>query len=173
MITIICGTNRHKSYSESVSQVLASKLTQEGQDVQVLALHQLPENFLSSDLYDHRSQEFKALIDQFVLNVEKFIFVAPEYNGSYPGVLKVFLDAIPPKTWMDKKALIVGVSDGRAGNIRGQEHLTAVLQHLKLFVHYNQPKLSSIESIMNESRDDFDERTSSQIEKFLRHTINF
>lgn len=173
MITIISGTNRKDSFTESVSHVLASFLLQKGENAQVLALHQLPADFLFSDLYDHRTEEFNSILDQFVKPVDKFIFVAPEYNGSYPGVLKVFLEAMSPKTWTDKKALIVGVSDGHAGNLRGQEHLTGVLHYLKMHVHYNKPKLSSIERIMNESRDGFDERTTSQLDKFIQQAIAF
>jgi NAD(P)H-dependent FMN reductase len=146
---------------------------QKGIDAQVLSLAQLPTDFLFSDLYNHRSEAFEAILSEFVNPVDKFIFVVPEYNGSYPGVLKVFLESMPPKTWMDKKALIVGVSDGHAGNLRGQEHLTGVLHYLKMHVHYNKPKLSSIEKLMNENRDGFDERTTSLIDKFLQQTINF
>lgn len=173
MITIISGTNRKDSFTESVSHVLAAGLQQKGHDAQVLALHRLPSDFLFSDLYNHRSEEFNSILNEFVFPVDKFIFVAPEYNGSYPGVLKVFLESMPPKSWMDKKALIVGVSDGHAGNLRGQDHLTGVLHYLKMHVHYNKPKLSSIEKIMNESRDGFDERTTSQIEKFIQQVIAF
>jgi chromate reductase, NAD(P)H dehydrogenase (quinone) len=173
MITIISGTNRKDSFTESVSHVLANYLLEKGQNAQVLALHQLPSDFLFSDLYDHRTEEFNSILDQFVKPVDKFIFVAPEYNGSYPGVLKVFLEAMSPKTWTDKKALIVGVSDGHAGNLRGQEHLTGVLHYLKMHVHYNKPKLSSIEKIMNENRDGFDERTTSQLDKFIQQVIAF
>jgi len=94
-------------------------------------------------------------------------------NQYYPGLLKTFLDGIPPKIWTDKKALIVGVSDGRAGNLRGQEQLTGVLHHLKMNVHYDKPKLSAVETLMNEARDSFDERTTSLLNRFLNHAIHF
>jgi NAD(P)H-dependent FMN reductase len=70
--------------------------------------------------------------------------VIPEYNGSYPGVLKLFIDASPVKSFWNKHASIVGLSDGHAGNSRGQDHLTGVLHYLKMHVHYHKPKLSGI-----------------------------
>ena len=39
---------------------------------------------------------------------------------------------------------MIGLSDGHAGNLRGQDHLTGVLHYLKMHVHYHKPKLSNI-----------------------------
>ncbi|MDZ4750434.1 MAG: NADPH-dependent FMN reductase [Flavobacteriales bacterium] len=173
MITLISSTNRPDSYSESVSRALSSMLSQMGQANDVLSLTDLPSDFISTDLNGQRSDKVKSILDRYIQDVDKFIFVIPEYNGSYPGLLKTFLDGIPPKLWTDKKALIVGVSDGRAGNLRGQEQLTGVLHHLKMNVHYDKPKLSAVETLMNEARDSFDERTTSLLNRFLNHAIHF
>src|SRR5690606_19694238 len=97
-----------------------------------------------------KTESYQKLINWFVTNNHKFIFVVPEYNGSFPGILKLFLDSIPTKFWADKKACLVGVSDGRAGNLRGMEHLTGILQYLKMHVFYNKLPISLINKVMNE-----------------------
>lgn len=159
MITIISGTNRPDSYTEAVALHYSSVLEQLGLECQLLYLKDLPHSFAFDDLYGKRTEAMQSIISQFIEPVHKFVFVMPEYNGSFPGVLKTFIDAVPPKLWKDKKAAIVGVSSGRAGNLRGQEHLTGILHYLKLHVHYNKPKISGVDHLMDGSKKLTDEST--------------
>jgi chromate reductase, NAD(P)H dehydrogenase (quinone) len=159
MITIVSGTNRSDSYTEAVARLYHEILSASGEEVQMLSLRELPGNLLESDLYGKRSPELQTIMDKFIVPVNKFVFVVPEYNGSFPGVLKLFIDAVPPRLWKDKKAAIIGVSSGRAGNLRGQEHLTGIFHYLKMHVHYNKPKLSGIEGLMDDQRRIIDEAT--------------
>jgi NAD(P)H-dependent FMN reductase len=46
--------------------------------------------------------------------------------------------------WWYKKAMLVGVADGRAGNLRGLDHMTNILHYLKMHVLYNKLPLSRI-----------------------------
>lgn len=159
MITIISGTNRPDSYTEAVANHYLTVLEQLGLECQLLNLKDLPHSFAFDDLYGKRTEAMQSIISQFIEPVHKFVFVMPEYNGSFPGVLKTFIDAVPPKLWKDKKAAIVGVSSGRAGNLRGQEHLTGILHYLKLHVHYNKPKISGVEHLMDINKKLTDEST--------------
>lgn len=152
MITVISGTNRTDSYTEAVAGLYAELLTALNQPAQVLSLRDLPTNVAFEDVFGARTPEMQAVVDRYIASVDKFVFVVPEYNGSFPGILKVFIDALPPRLWRDKKAAIVGVSSGRAGNLRGQEHLTGIMHYLKMHVHYNKPKLSGIEGLMDDKR---------------------
>ena len=62
------------------------------------------------------------------------IFVTPEYNRSFPGVLKNAIDhASRPygqSAWRGKPAGIVGVSPGPLGTAMAQQHLRNVLSAL-------------------------------------------
>lgn len=167
-ITIISGTNRPGSASLAVSETYRSMLADLGLTAKLLSLESLPVSFLQTDLYGPRSAEMQALIDTYITPSDTLVFVIPEYNGSYPGVLKMFLDAIPPRLLKDKKAGIIGVSDGAAGNLRGQEHLTGVLHYLKMHVHYAKPKLSSVEKLLNGNRRISDEKTNMQLADHAR-----
>jgi NAD(P)H-dependent FMN reductase len=86
--------------------------------------------------------------DQYLIKAEKLIFVSPEYNGSFPGSLKHFLDVFSVReykpTFSGKKAALIGVAGGRAGNLRGMDHLTGVLMHVGTSVYPNRLPLSSI-----------------------------
>lgn len=58
-----------------------------------------------------------------------FIFVVPEYNHSYPGELKILLDAAFEE-YFDKPVMLVGVSGGSFGGSRVVEHIKPTLIEL-------------------------------------------
>ena len=119
--------------------------------MQFLDFRNLPKTLFFEESFGTKSESYQALINEFVTANHKFIFVVPEYNGSFPGILKTFLDSIHPRDWANKKACLVGVSDGRAGNLRGMEHLVGVLQYLKMHVYHNKLPISLINKVMNEA----------------------
>ncbi|MCA0429243.1 MAG: NAD(P)H-dependent oxidoreductase [Bacteroidetes bacterium] len=146
-VVLIFATNRANSYTKKVGNIYTKILTDKNVNTILIDLYEISQttNLLSNELYGERSEYFQKIISEKLIPNSKLIFVVPEYNGSYPGILKVFLDAIHPSTWTNKKALLVGVSSGRAGNLRGMEHLTGVLNYLKLFIHHNKLPISQIE----------------------------
>lgn len=172
MITIISSTNRNNARSEAVAQHYFQILQEKGVESKFFSLGSLPANFFHPEMYKIISPEMQAIVDEFVIPSDTFVFIIPEYNGSYPGILKTFLDTIPPKFFREKKAGIIGVSDGHAGNLRGEEHLTGVLHYLRLMVHYAQPKLSDIDKMLDENGRVVDERAirllNDHAEKMMR-----
>lgn len=100
----------------------------------------------------HRNAAFKKIENEILFPTDKFIFITPEYNGTFPGVLKAMIDTSEiKKAWYGKKALLTGVSTGRAGNLRGMDHLSACLHYLKMNVHYNKLPISVIDKVMNKN----------------------
>lgn len=148
-ITIISATNRVDSNTEKVATYYKSALKSKGVDVELFSLKDLPESVLHTDMYGKRSEDFQKIIDTYVDKQSKFIFISPEYNGSFAGVLKVFLDAVPPRIWTENKACLVGVSTGRAGNLRGMEHLTNILNYLKINVYHNKLPISRVDTLLD------------------------
>jgi NAD(P)H-dependent FMN reductase len=113
------------------------------------------------------------LLKDFILPAQKFVFIAPEYNGSFPGILKVFLDAIPPEMNRGKKSALIGVSSGRAGNLRGMDHLTGILNYLGMHVHPNKLPISSVLSLMDAEGNFRDEITKTVLEKHAIDTVSY
>jgi len=57
--------------------------------------------------------------------------VLPEYNGSYPGVLKYFIDMLKfPESFENKPAAFVGVANGQWGALRAVEQQSKKLDVL-------------------------------------------
>ncbi|MHA4896892.1 NADPH-dependent FMN reductase [Pedobacter sp. PWIIR3] len=134
MLTIISGTNRAGSNTLKVAKYYQKTLATKGLDSSILNLEDLPDNLLATDLYGKRSKEFASILNR-VAETTKFLFIIPEYNGSFPGVLKLFIDACDfPESFYNKKAALVGVSSGKYGNIRGIDHFGGVCSYLHLHV---------------------------------------
>ena len=172
-ITIISATNRQDSNTEKVANYYLSVLKSKGVEVDLFSLKSLPESFLHSDLFGKRSPDFQKFIDLHIVHQTKFIFIVPEYNGSFAGILKVFLDAISPAVWTDNKACLVGVSTGRAGNLRGLEHLTNILNYLKLNVYHNKLPISRVDTLLDADGNLTDVETQKVIDAQLEGFLKF
>lgn len=115
-----------------------------------------------------------ALEQRYFIPSEKFIFIMPEYNGSFPGILKLMIDNSDiRKCWWYKKALLVGVADGRGGNLRGIEHMTNILHYLRMHVHYNKLPLSRINEEMDLEGNLLKPGTQKAIEIQLDEFLNY
>lgn len=98
----------------------------------------------------------------------------PEYNASFPGILKVMMDnSNIKKCWWYKKAMLVGVSDGRAGNLRGIEHMTSILHYMKVHVLYNKVLLSKVNDEIDANGNLKNTATARLIEQQIDEFINF
>src|SRR5665213_508602 len=125
------------------------RLLEKGLDAGLFSLMQLPPGLIATDLYGKRSEAFKP-IQEIITRTEKFLFVIPEYNGSFPGVLKVFIDACSfPESFYEKKAALVGVSSGKYGNIRGIDHFTGICNYVHLHIMPLKIHIANIKSELN------------------------
>lgn len=173
MVTIIASTNRLNSSTLKVSRYYQARLKEKGLETNLLSLLDLPADFINTDLYGKRSEAFKP-IQEMIHQTEKFLFVIPEYNGSFPGVLKVFIDACDfPHSFYDKKAALVGLSSGKYGNIRGIDHFNGVCGYVHLNVMPLRIHLANIRQELNAEDQlflpDTVKFTNEQIEKFAKY----
>ena len=173
MITVISGTNRENSETLKVAKIYQDILSEMGQENQLLDLQELSGINFHSGMYAKHEDQIKELYNKYVKPVDRFVFVVPEYNGSYPGVVKLFLDLTPPVNFNKSKAALVGVSSGRAGNLRGMEHLTGVLNYLKVSVLFAKPKLSGIEGLLDENGAFVNERNMKQLAEHAELFVQF
>jgi chromate reductase len=163
MYTIISGTNRMGSHTEKVAEEYKRILKNKNIDANIFSLKGLDTL--------HRSEGILKAETEILIPTEKFIFIIPEYNGSYPGVLKAMIDNSDiRKVWNFKKALLTGVATGRAGNLRGMDHLSDTLHYMKMNVFYNKLPISVIDKVMNNEgrlNDETINVVNKQIDEFL------
>lgn len=171
MITIISGTNRIGSNTLKIAKYYQKQLIKKGLEINLLNLQDLPEKLISSDLYGPRSVGFEK-IQEVVSRTTKFLFIIPEYNGSFPGVLKTFIDACDfPNSFYDKKACLVGISSGKYGNVRGIEHFNGVCAYLHMQIMPLRLHIADIKNELNANdelyKEDTLKFTDQQMEKFV------
>ena len=175
MICLILGTNRAENRSSVVTDYIQQRLENLSVAHNYVDLSTFKTDILADHMYKS-DQQFKLVSeiqDNFLKPAQKLWFVTPEYNGSFPGVLKVFIDAVSVRDYKDtfsrKKACLTGVATGRAGNLRGMDHLSDILNHLGVVVLPNKLPISGIDKLM--SADGLDDLTTAalnqQIDSFL------
>jgi chromate reductase, NAD(P)H dehydrogenase (quinone) len=166
MITIISGTNRPGSNSKKVAQEYKRFLAKKNIESKLLSLDE--------HIVFERDEAFEKMEAEFLKAADRFIIISPEYHGSYPGVLKMLMDNSDVKNvWWNKKVLLTGVSTGRAGNLRGMEHLTGSLLHMKMTVHPNRLPISIVDKLMNEENRFTDAAVINAIQSQLEEFLSF
>ena len=156
MITIVIGTNREYALSKMISRIYLDLLIGLGQESHIIDLMDLPEDFAFSALYDKagKNDQFN-IYRQKMLETEKFVFIVPEYNGSFPGVLKTFIDGLLfPETFNNKKCALVGISSGVLGAGMALSHLTDIFNYCGMNVLALKPKLANIQDNVDMDKDE-------------------
>ncbi len=123
-------------------------LSDRGINSETIDLVDLPDDFIASALYKKAgTNDAFNPIRQKMLDAEKYVFFVPEYNGSFPGILKTFIDGLKyPQTFKGKKCALVGISSGVQGAVLAMSHLTDIFNYSKMHVLAEKPKLLHIEN---------------------------
>lgn len=173
MITIISGTNRKFSKTLIVSKAYQEILTGLGMASELFSMEQLPATISQTYLSDPKDAEFDQLIEKYIRSTDKFVVLIPEYQATFPGIFKLFLDGIQPKDVAGKKIALVGISSGRGGNLRGLDHLTSALHYLDMHVYPNKLPISRIRELVDAEYKLSDEGTlealKRQAEGFIKY----
>lgn len=172
MITVICATHRPKNQTQQVVKKYTEILKELGEETKVFELDDLPEGFLNQNSFSNKDHGLDDIIAEKLLPAEKLVVISPEYNGSYPGLFKAFIDIVSPSIWRGKKVALVGVASGRAGNLRGMDHLTDVFHHLRSEVFSLKVPISRLDSLMNNG-ELADEATLKVLQNQAREFLNF
>lgn len=167
MYLIISGTNRVGSTTLKVAKEYQRLLGERSVQAELLSLEGV--NLLTRDA------NFMKIENELIIPNHNYIIISPEYNGSFPGALKLLFDTGKSHSlWWHKKAMLAGVSTGRAGNLRGMDHLAGVLNHVKVTVLPNQLPISMVDRLMDEDGHFTDAGTlkaiNQQLDEFIKWT---
>jgi len=126
-IFIISGTNRPISYTLRMSRLVESQYRQAGVNAELFSLADLPAEIYSPAAYTQKPAAFTE-VQEKILAAAGLHIVTPEYNGSFPGVLKHFIDMLKfSETFNQKPIAFVGVANGQWGGLRAVEQLQMVV----------------------------------------------
>lgn len=134
-IVVVCGTNREGALSRLLAQEIAASYKQLDQSVDLLDMNELPPEALQPNAYKDQPANVKALVDRF-LKSDGAVFVVPEYNGSFPGVLKLFVDMLPyPEGFDSRPCALVGLAAGQFKGLRAVEHFQQVAGYRNAYIY--------------------------------------
>jgi chromate reductase len=151
MITVISGTNRTNSKTRRVADLVHEALETRGEQAVLLDLAELPIEIFSGSAYATKPESF-ARFQKTVLSTDGVLTVVPEYNGSFPGVLKYFIDMLRfPESLYEKPAAFVGISSGRWGGVRAVEQLEMIFQYRQAHLFGRRCFIPNIKEILDDT----------------------
>jgi len=134
VIALIAGTNRPESNTRKVVALLEAVYADLKVPVHVIDLAGLPAEIFSPTSYAAKPKAFQPFTDA-ILQSSGLHLVTPEYNGSFPGVLKYFIDMLKfPESFQHRPACFVGLSAGAWGALRAVEHLQQIFGYRNAFL---------------------------------------
>jgi chromate reductase len=176
-ILILCGTNRPNSYALKVARVLERKYEQAGAASELLKLEDLPPEVFAGSVYANKPPAMVELQAR-VLAAAGLHVVTPEYNGSFPGILKYFIDLLKfPESLEQKPVAYVGESSGLWGGLRAVEQLQMVFGYrhahsypVRVFI----PGVTKVfDAAGNLTDAALEERIGQQVRGFLQYVERF
>lgn len=127
-ILIIAGTNRPGSNALKLARILEGHYRSQNTPIEIFSLAELPAEVFDPSSYAHKPAAFVP-IQHRILHAGGLHIVTPEYNGSFPGVLKYFIDMLKfPETFESKPVAFVG-EGGMWGGLRPVEHLMQIFSY--------------------------------------------
>ena len=145
-LLVFAGSTRQQSYNRRLAAVVARMARQHGAEVTHLELAEFDVPMYNADLEAGGTPPDVMRLKQIAWEHPAWIICAPEYNASYPALLKNTLDWIssPVKSdpaWSDAfrstRGKVVGMlsaSPGALGGLRSQSHLAPLLLNLQCWL---------------------------------------
>src|SRR3954466_14385656 len=145
-LLVFAGSTRQGSYNRKLATATATLAAANGAEVTHIELGDFDVPMYNADLEAKGTPPDVLRLKQLTFDHPAWIICAPEYNASYPALLKNTLDWIssPVKSdpaWTDgfksSRGKVVGMlsaSPGALGGLRSQSHLAPLLLNLHCWV---------------------------------------
>lgn len=165
-IPVILGTARQGRESERAARFVFDQTKKRaGVETEFIDVRSLPMK-LDDAGEQMKDLKFSATIDR----CDGLIIVTPEYNHSFPGLLKHALDMCL-KEYIHKAVGICGVSAGPMGGSRVIESLLPVMRELGLVTIFEDVNFGKIGGLFDERGNLLDENFVRRVDSFLNELI--
>ena len=165
-IPVILGTTRKGRMSEHAARFMVGQMEKRnGVKTELIDICKLPMPLddAGEGIKDPGFSEKMAIADALVI-------VTPEYNHSFPGLLKHILDSCL-KEYVHKATGIVGVSAGPFGGIRAIQDFLPVIRELGLVNIFWDVNFGNVSSVFDQSGNLLDQAFVGRADKFLNELI--
>ncbi len=162
-IPVILGTTRKGRSSAHAARFLVEQINKrEGLVTEFIDLAQLPMPM------DDAGEAIKDAAFSAKMNAaDALVIVTPEYNHSFPGLLKHVLDSCL-KEYIHKAVGVASVSAGSFGGTRVIENLLPVFRELGLVAIFWDVNFGSVNKVFDQSGQLLDQAFLRRTDKFLK-----
>ena len=165
-IPVILGTARKGRMSEHAARFMVAQIEKRnGVKTDLIDISKLPMPV------DDAGEGIKdPLFSEKIAMADGLVIVTPEYNHSFPGLLKHILDSCL-KEYIHKAAGIVGVSAGPFGGVRAIQDFLPVIRELGLVNIFWDVNFGNVSKVFDESGKLLDEAFEARADKFLNELV--
>jgi NAD(P)H-dependent FMN reductase len=165
-IPVLLGTTRKGRMSVYAARFMLQQIERRGDSVTELidiSAMPMPTDDAGEEIKD------KAFSDKMA-RADGLVIVTPEYNHSFPGLLKHVLDSCL-KEYIHKAAGIVGVSAGPFGGVRVIQDFLPVIRELGLVNIFWDVNCGSVANVFDASGKLLDDAFIKRADKFLDELV--
>ena len=182
-LLVFAGSTRQLSYNRRLAKVVAGMARAAGADVTHLELGDYDVPMYNADLEARGTPADVMKLKQTFYDHPAWIICTPEYNASYPALVKNTLDWLssPVKSdpvWNDdfrfSRGKVVGVlsaSPGALGGLRSQSHLVPLLLNLKCWVAPQNFALSRAGTAFNDQGELVDDASKGKVKAVIDQVL--
>ena len=165
-IPVILGTTRRGRMSAHAARFMVQQIEKrQGITTELLDLTSLP-----LPVGDAGDRIKDPLFAEKMELADALVIVTPEYNHSFPGLLKHILDSCL-KEYIHKAAGIVGVSAGPFGGVRAIQDFLPVIRELGLVNIFWDVNFGNIANVFGDSGKLLDQAFVKRADKFLNELV--
>lgn len=166
-IHILSATDRPNSNALKVAGY-ANQFLSKNASTQIFSLKDFPLEDVVGGKYHDKPSSVEAFNNEF-LDADGFVFVIPEYNGGFPGILKLFYDYLPfPEAFSKTPVCLIGEAAGAFGALRPVEQFSQLLIYRQAHIF---PERMFIQRV-NDSFDEEEGLTSEKMQKLWEKQLN-
>jgi NAD(P)H-dependent FMN reductase len=174
MIQVLVGTNRTGSRSEQFAQNICKKLKANGADAEVMNLSEIDWSEMNHHTYG--SDAVPPSVKKMMLKInasDGLYIVCPEYNGSFPGALKMFIDYWDFPASFEKRPVCFTGMGGIFGGLRPVEHLQQVFGYRNSFIFPERVFLRNVWEVMTKEGEVADDLMTTLIDQQITNFTKF
>jgi chromate reductase len=171
-ILVISGTNRPNSNTRKLADVVLEHYVAMNIPAEMYSLTELPQEIFNPSSYAAKPPAFVAVQERIVKSAGLHV-VTPEYNGSFPGVLKYFIDMLKfPESFERKPVAFIGLAAGIFGALRPVEHLQGIFGYRNAYIYPDRVFIAGVSQKLGAdgqlNDDSVNTRIASQVDGFAR-----
>ncbi|MGM0505957.1 MAG: NADPH-dependent FMN reductase [Bacteroidota bacterium] len=164
-LSILSCTDRPDANAHRIAESLEPFYRDLGADVHRHSLCEFPHGDIVGGKYGESLPSVDAF-NQKVMDADGYLWVVPEYNGGFPGILKLFFDYLPfPQALNRKPIALIGEADGSFGALRPVEQLQDLLIYRKAMIYPERVFLSSIGDRLDQKETWIDITSRTRLQK--------